>query len=505
MKVLVFHGYLLRGTGSNIYNASLAAALAALGHEVHLMCQDRDAAALPFVDAVGRWREGRLEVEVMREPVRVTAYLPDIGTTLPVYVADEYEGFDARPFPALDDAEVERYIAANVAAASELIGRVGPDAALANHAIAGPVILARAGAGRLPLAVKIHGSALEYTVKQHPVRFLPLLREGLEAASGVLVGSRHTAESLWATLDDPSVPPRTRLGPPGVDVVEFAPRDAEAAREGLRDLAERLGRERKGTEEFLSRSSFSRDPGEAGEALQALEPGRDRLVVFVGKLIASKGGELLLAAWPLVLAAEPRARLVVVGFGDMRQGLEQLGRDLAAGDVEAARQARGELGQDLPWLQAFLEAPPDGYGAPDARTVWTGRLDHHELADLLPASEALVMPSTFPEAFGMVAAEAAACGALPVVAHHSGMAEVSNARAATVSPEARAWLSFEVGPGAVRALAGCLIGWLGAEERLRAATREAFVAETRRRWSWDGVARTVIAAAQGDLARLPSV
>ena len=50
-----------------------------------------------------------------------------------------------------------------------------------------------------------------------------------------------------------------------------------------------------------------------------------------------------------------------------------------------------------------------------------GRLEHDEVAELLPEAEALVMPSTFPEAFGMVAAEAAACGALPVSAGHSGM------------------------------------------------------------------------------------
>ena len=34
MRILIFHGYLLRGTGSNIYNANLAKALARLGHEV---------------------------------------------------------------------------------------------------------------------------------------------------------------------------------------------------------------------------------------------------------------------------------------------------------------------------------------------------------------------------------------------------------------------------------------------------------------------------------------
>ena len=42
MRVLIFHGYMLRGTGSNIYNVNLAPALARLGHEVHLVCQDRD-------------------------------------------------------------------------------------------------------------------------------------------------------------------------------------------------------------------------------------------------------------------------------------------------------------------------------------------------------------------------------------------------------------------------------------------------------------------------------
>ena len=41
MRILIFHGYLLRGTGSNIYNASLVRALARMGHEVDLLCQER--------------------------------------------------------------------------------------------------------------------------------------------------------------------------------------------------------------------------------------------------------------------------------------------------------------------------------------------------------------------------------------------------------------------------------------------------------------------------------
>ena len=91
----------------------------------------------------------------------------------------------------------------------------------------GPVILARALGDDVPYAVKIHGSALEYTVKPYP-RFLPYAVEGLAGARGILVGSRHTAESLWAEMDDPTLPDRTRLGPPGVDVAPL--RAARAGR-----------------------------------------------------------------------------------------------------------------------------------------------------------------------------------------------------------------------------------------------------------------------------------
>jgi glycosyltransferase involved in cell wall biosynthesis len=449
VRVLVFHGYLLHGTGSNVYNARLAAALARAGHEVHVVCQEREI-SIPGV----------------------TVHNPDIGRILPVYVADSYEGFDAKPFPDLSDAELDAYLEANVRAVRAVAERVRPEVALANHLIMGPAILARA-LGDVPYAVKIHGSALEYTVKPHPDRFLPYAREGLERARGILVGSRHTAESLWAALDDDSVRARTRLGPPGVDVEEFAPREPDLAA-----LADRLAAAPGG-----GSGSFARDPAEAAAALREAD---GRLVVFVGKLIASKGVELLLAAWPRVLAEHPDARLLIVGFGAWREALEAF----AAG----APLTHAEDGRPLDW---------DLEPTPLERVAFTGRLEHAELAELLPAAEALVAPSTFPEAFGMVAAEAAAAGALPVVARHSGLAEVSEALAESVPEAARGWLSFAVGPDAVSDLAGCLTGWLGAPEDVRAATRAAIVETARERWSWDGVASSVIAAAAGDLDALP--
>ncbi len=535
MRVLIFHGYLLGGTGSNVYNANLAAALVRLGHEVHLLSQERKPEALAFVDAAGDWDSGELVLRTLREPVRCTVYRPRLAGLLPVYVADRYAGIEARPYPELSPEEVEAYVAANVAAVREVAARARPDVALANHLVMGPLVLARALADPVvPYAVKIHGSALEYTVRPHP-RFLPAAREGIAPARGVLVGSRHVAESLWAALDDPELPARTRLGPPGVDVERFGPRPPAAARACLAVLAQRLAEQaRDDVAEAAAHpapadaepaSAFARDVGTAATAVASLAAGaeEDRLVLFVGKLIVSKGIDLLIAAWPLVLLAEPRARLAVVGFGAYRDGVLRLIDALADGDLDAVRAlaaegraAEGEVGAtgSLRYVEAFLDGlERDEHGDAERylaaardlreRVVLTGRLEHAELTDLLPACEAQVVPSTFPEAFGMVAAEAAACGALPLCADHSGLAEVTAALAAAVPEEARPLLAFTVGPDAVRAIAERLAGWLDAPEPLREETRAALVATARERWSWEGVARGVLAAAQGQLDELP--
>lgn len=528
VRILIFHGYLLSGTGSNVYNARLAETLVKLGHEVHLFSQDRHPERHSFVSASGHWDRGSFEITALDGPhaagsAACTVYRPDIGGLLPLYVQDRYEGIEAKTFADCTDAEIAAYIQANVEAVREVAQRVRADVALANHLVMGPVIVARALAGATPYAVKVHGSALEYTVKPEPERFLGFAREGLAQARTVLVGSKHTAESLWRVLSDPAVEHRTRLGPPGVDVERFVPREPQQAKAAMRGLLERLRRSVPASSEEQS-SAFARDDGVAADALARILNGRGDLVAFVGKLIVSKGVDLLVAAWPLVLRSVPDARLAIIGFGAYRAGLERLVGRLAEGDLggarEIARAGRSIEAQDsvsgvvttaidavpLRHLLAFLSSlsgteaeayrlAAHGIGE---RIVFTGRLDHEELADVLPACEALVVPSTFPEAFGMVAAEAAACGVLPVSAGHSGLAEVSEVIAHEVPWEAARWLSFPVDDDAVRAIAEQVVGWLGCDRSLKARTRTALVSVARERWSWEGVARGVIAASRGE-------
>jgi len=491
VRVLIFHGYLLRGTGSNIYNVSLVRALVALGHEVCLLCQERAADELDL-------------------PAGVTVVNPDIGRILPVYVADSYDGFDAVRFADLDDAALDHYVEANVVAVRAAVEEFRPDVALANHAVMAPAILARGLGGSVPYAVKIHGSALEYTVRPEPDRFLPFMLEGLRGASGVLVGSRHTAESLWEVAGEPELPAKTRLGPPGVDVATFRPRSADEAAAALTQLADRLdGAEPGGW------------GGEAGaaDALRAFDPRDERIVGYVGKLIVSKGVDLLLAAWPLVSARVTDARLLIVGFGAYRETLGELVAALARADLDAVREIaaagralEGGPAGELTYLTAFLDgldgAARDAYlaAAPSAaeRVRFSGSLEHGDLPQVLPAFTAQVVPSTFPEAFGMVAAEAACSGALPLSADHSGLAEVTAALAPALPEELRSLLSFERGTDAVEQIAERLVRWLELPTQVRMAAATALSSTARERFGWESVAEGVIAAAEGRLDDLPA-
>lgn len=554
MRLLIFHGYLLRGTGSNVYNAELARALTAAGHEVHLLCQDVAPDALDFVDAVGDWERGGLRIRELSRPRpqgwgRCVVYRPDIGDLLPVYVADRYERFTARPFPELSESELERYLSGNVEAVGEVCAIAGPQRALANHMVMGPAILARALPREVPYAVKIHGSAMEYTVRPNP-RFLPYATEGLDRCATVLVGSRHIANRLWDTVSLPGLRERTFLGPPGVDVDRFAPRERRSARLALGEIAERVeALPRRGygraaaarTAALYARSSAAgARPGyedvaaevasmhtgydtagideSAPDALRALAAvDAAPIVLYVGKLIVSKGVDLLLAAWPLVRREHPNARLAIVGFGAYREGLELLLAALSDGDLESARWLaeggrafEGGPAHPLDHLLAFLaslrgderRAYLDAAHGMRETVHWLGRLEHGPLAELLPAADAQVVPSTFPEAFGMVAAEAAACGVPPVCARHSGLAEVTEVLERRVAEDVAPLLSFGLGDTAVRELADRLLGLLALGVASRERLRTDLATAARAEFSWARVAAEVVAAAGGEHDRL---
>jgi glycosyltransferase involved in cell wall biosynthesis len=558
MRVLIFHGYLLRGTGSNVYNAELAQALVGQGHDVELVCQDVDAAELDWVDAVGRWNNaGELVVEELRrirdeDRGRCTVHLPPIAGRLPVYVQDNYEHFEARTFDQFDDDELKFYIDRNVMAVRQVVERARPNFALANHMVMGPFIVAQAVGGKIPYVVKIHGSAMEYTVRPHP-RFLPYATRGVGGARAVLVGSRHIASRTWDTLRIADLEQRIFLGPPGVDIERFKPRERSEARVALVDAAEQAAakprngwssRQVEATAGLYERArTAARSDGmlswdevaeavrdlqndydtagidwEAPERLQRLASiGSAPLVLYVGKLIVSKGVDLLIAAWPLVLREEPDARLLITGFGAYREGLELLIDALADGDmptvrwiVEGGRALEGGEQGRLTILSAFFDSLSEEaleQYLVDARQLrdsisFVGRFEHDIVSQLIPAADCQIVPSTFPEAFGMVAAEAAACGVPPICAEHSGLLEVIDKLREHLSGVGGTMLGFGLSDWSVQHLAARIRTATEMTDEHRAELSARLVRTARDEFSWGGVARELITAGTGPLDEL---
>ncbi len=413
MRVSLWHGYLLGGTGSNVYTRALAREWSRAGHEVTVVCQER---------APEQYDLGGARVVVPELP----------GRLLPVFVMDRYAGLEPRLLQDLTAGERAAYVAAN----AEVLRGLPTDLVFVNHVLLGGPVGEASGA---PFRVKAHGSELEYSMRGRP-ELERWGREMLAAAEATFVGSEHIRGVLEEVVGHVD---RVHTVPPGVDVEEFTLQNRTAA------LADLLAEAEADPPNPGRRDERLPDEGNA-ERFRAFLSGDEPTVVYFGKLIEQKGVQLLLAAMRHV-----DARLVVVGFGPYRPVLE---------------------------AQA------------SARTLFTGPLEHRHLVHLLPLADVTVVPSVFPEAFGMVAAEAAAAGSPPLVARHSGLAEVAAGLEQGYPQRLRHLASFE--PGDVDDLARKL----GELVALPPAEREALGTAARRvvveRWSWGSVAARLLAPVQ---------
>jgi glycosyltransferase involved in cell wall biosynthesis len=354
---------------------------------------------------------------------------PELSGPLPVFVLDRYEGLEARRLPELTPAERESYVERNAAA---LRRHLPADLVFANHVLLGGPVAAATGAR---YAIKAHGSELEYAIRGN-AGLAAWARQALAGAAAVFVGSQHIRDVLEEVVGHVD---RVHEVPPGVDVEEFRPEGRDAALAALIEEARHDPPNPGNAQERLP------DEGNA-ERLTAFFEADEPTVLYFGKLLYNKGVHLLLE-----VLRELDARAVIVGFGDYRA------------ELEAA-------------------APP--------RTLFTGPLEHRHLAHLLPLADAAVVPSIFPEAFGMVAAEAAAAGCPPLVARHSGLQEIAEGLEAEYPPELRDLTSFANGD--VENLAGKLRRLLavppGERARLSRAARTAAV----ELWSWRSVAQRLL-------------
>lgn len=116
---------------------------------------------------------------------------------------------------------------------------------------------------------------------------------------------------------------------------------------------------------------------------------RDRDLVYVGRLVSDKGVDLLIDALSILRESGVQTQLTIIGDGPERPGLENKVRDLK--------------------LQSSVE--------------FVGSRTGTQLAQTLNRHRILVVPSRWPEPFGIVAVEAIACGCVVVGSDQGGLPE----------------------------------------------------------------------------------
>jgi glycosyltransferase involved in cell wall biosynthesis len=118
-------------------------------------------------------------------------------------------------------------------------------------------------------------------------------------------------------------------------------------------------------------------------------PARDRELLFVGRLVSDKGVDVLLRALGILKQQNVSACLTIVGCGPEETNLRALVCELRL----------------------------------DQAVTFAGEKVGPELAELMNCHQVIVIPSRWPEPFGIVALEGIACGCIAVGSEQGGLSE----------------------------------------------------------------------------------
>ena len=485
--ICILHGWLLEGSGSNLWTRSMITALARAGETVQLVCQENHPDLYHAIGRAYRYgsrgeREQTLEREVPFSG-KCVLHQPWIGETLPVFVWDKYEEYSkVVPMIELPDDEIETYIDRNVSVVLRVVREYGVTAMHANHAVLMSVVAQRVSRETgVPFAIMPHGSGIEYAVKKDE-RFARYAASAFTDAKKVFVigaEMRQRVNDVFRSV--PDVDAKCVELHLGVDTSQFDPVPRDRRSEKMNALEAALGGTTRGRTPEQYQSMLSRLSGDSSRAeLRALflesarydtkAPDTDveaklrnvdwehnPTLIFTGRLISVKGLQAVITALPLILERVPDLRLIVVGHGPLREpmeafvwALENGDRALAMNIVAWGRSLEGDpegdaAATELANVARFFEKLEerrelDRYfdiarrNVRGERVVFTGYLTHNELRFLFPCCDVGIFPSIVREAGPLVFLEALASGCFPLGTYFGGMAASIDA-AAKVIPE----------------------------------------------------------------------
>lgn len=459
MKIIVWHGYLLRGTGSNIYVSNLSRFLVKEGHELIVFSQDNQAGTLDYVTEFHNVRENIKTSKEISFSGKCKVIVPDIGNLLAVYVQDDYEGFDTvKTMLDLGEEERNNYIYRNVSALKAAVEEFSPDFVMTNHAVLSPFIALEALKGTgVKYFSYLHNSAIEYTVKKSDLYFDYAVK-GLQGAARIMVGSSYLAEESFKLFKDaiPNYMEKLFTMPAGVDLELF--KLDNSRKEIVRILSESLA-EYEGvsmSREHRNNLTEKADVDNLEDVIKSVHSQFDYHlpeeefrtknldfnphlfddeyvnVFYLGKFIPQKGVHLLFAVFAEALVKGEKINFTLAGFGKYREHYELMLHALGTGNRKLLDKILS-LGPYFKSLREYYQQQNDDYFEAISKTdlrekiFFTGKVNHAEASVLLPIMDVMFVPSMLPEAFGMVAIEGMACGVFPVMSYFSGLKDVADA------------------------------------------------------------------------------
>lgn len=457
MRIGIYHGFELRGSGSNEYTAYLSHALADAGHDVHVICRETHAETFPFVRCVCDWKTDGLSRETVIDHNRpsVTVHVLPNASVQPVYLTDKQRRGPVKAFIEMTDQEIQEYHDLNVVVLTQILKSIELDVLHCNHVVYQPVAALEAAQNvRVPVVVYPHGSAIEYTVKKDE-RFKKITADVLANCDGLIIGNREVTNrllNLYPSLAD-EINRKLSIVGVGVDTSLFHPVTRDAREQSVMQLEYPKDAYGKAPQHVQQLHEKLEEQGvsavrEFWNAYHQKEPDTDirtkltsidwhePVLLFVGALTAGKGLQSLIAAMPLVREKHPTAKLLIVGSGSYRETLEALIYALQTGN-EALFDELCDKGMALDrfasggsWTDVQNFTKERGFkNIADAASdlseavLFLGRLDHDRLCHLYPCADIAVFPSVVPEAYPLVFMEALSNGVFPIVSYFSGFTD----------------------------------------------------------------------------------
>lgn len=481
--IAILHGYLLEGSGSNLWTRSVIQSLCSIGETVHLLCQENHPELYDFIcEGIIYHSNGKKERILKREsvyPGKCILHKPKLGNTLPVYVGDKYEEFsNPQPMIHLGDAEIQEYLKVNANVLTQVVDDYKVMVILANHAVLMSVVAQQVATMRgIPYSIMPHGSAIEYAVKKDN-RFFNYAEHAFDEAKRIyVIGEeiRNRVKELFTAL--PSIETKMMELNLGVNTSLFNPVKLKERKEKIKELCGLLKSLQRGKTDLQSQTMLNELKADISkqklldiinaascyngkltddnveEKLQKIDWDNEKIILFVGRIIASKGLHSIITALPEIFATEPDTRLIVVGHGPQRESLEALiwalqngHKDLVLNIVKWGRALENFGEESLEETQLYFDhlkrsKELDHYfekaqqHIDKNKILFTGYLTHRELCYLFPACDVAIFPSVVAEAGPLVFLEAMASGCFPVGTYFAGMAASIDSVSHAIPPD----------------------------------------------------------------------